>query len=59
MTKVIIVDVGSGGISVGSRLLNSSEKFEVLIIDPSSYDFYQPLWTLVGGEFRLKFQARH
>lgn len=47
--KIIIVGGGTAGISVASRLKNSSLPMEITIIDPSDKHFYQPMWTLVGA----------
>ena len=49
--RVVIVGAGTGGISVAARLLRERPILsgEVLLIDPSSKHYYQPLWTLVGA----------
>ncbi|KOY81683.1 NAD(P)/FAD-dependent oxidoreductase [Lysinibacillus macroides] len=49
--KVVIVGGGTAGISVAARLLRKSKGLEneIVIIDPASKHYYQPLWTLVGG----------
>ncbi len=46
--KIVIVGAGSAGISVASRLRNKGES-DIAIIDPATFHYYQPLWTLVGA----------
>jgi sulfide:quinone oxidoreductase len=45
--KIVVVGGGTAGISVASRL--NAEKVGGAIIDPATYHYYQPAWTLVGG----------
>ncbi|MGE6490234.1 FAD-dependent oxidoreductase [Exiguobacterium sp. NPDC077395] len=49
--RVVIVGAGTGGISVAARLLREKHhlKDEILLIDPATTHYYQPLWTLVGA----------
>lgn len=49
--RVVIVGAGTGGISVAARLLREKHHLvdEVLLIDPETKHYYQPLWTLVGA----------
>ena len=59
--KIVIIGGGTGGISVAARLLRKSSNFhhEILILDPSSTHYFQPLWTLVGaGVIPKRFTAR-
>lgn len=49
MKKVAIIGAGTAGLTVAARLMNSSEKLEVIVVDPATKHYYQPLWTLVGG----------
>ncbi|UHA76008.1 FAD/NAD(P)-binding oxidoreductase [Paenibacillus sp. 481] len=48
---VAIVGAGSGGISVAARLVRQCKELrgKVVLIDPASHHYYQPLWTLVGA----------
>lgn len=48
---VAIVGAGSAGISVAARLVRASKALRggVVLIDPATKHYYQPLWTLVGG----------
>lgn len=48
---VAIVGAGSGGLSVAARLLRTAKELRgsVVVIDPQTKHYYQPLWTLVGG----------
>jgi sulfide:quinone oxidoreductase len=45
----VIAGGGSAGISVAARLRHALKRPDILIIDPATYHYYQPLWTLVGG----------
>lgn len=49
MKKIIIVGGGSAGITVAARLLKARAHLEVVVIEPSKYHYYQPLWTLAGA----------
>ncbi|RNB91435.1 NAD(P)/FAD-dependent oxidoreductase [Brevibacillus fluminis] len=48
---VAIVGAGSAGVSVAARLIRETGKLrgQIVIIDPATKHYYQPLWTLVGG----------
>lgn len=50
---IIVVGGGTAGITVSSRIIHLVRKHHihasVLIVDPSSVHYYQPIWTLVGG----------
>lgn len=46
---IVIVGGGTGGISVAARLVRALKNPDLVVIDPSSNHYYQPLWTLVGG----------
>lgn len=50
-TRIVIVGGGTGGLSTAAALRQHAEgrRFEVTVIEPSDYHYYQPLWTLVGG----------
>lgn len=59
--KVVIIGGGTGGITVAAQLLRKSSHFhnDILIIDPASTHYFQPLWTLVGaGVTPKRFTAR-
>lgn len=56
--EVLIVGGGAAGISVASRLRNLDSPLQVGIIEPSSWHYYQPLWTLVGGGVFEREQTR-
>ena len=49
MTKILIIGAGSGGISAAARLRHRNKNYEITLVDPSKFHYYQPLWTLVGG----------
>lgn len=46
--QIIIIGGGNAGISVAAQLLRKGS-FDLAIIDPATYHYYQPAWTLVGG----------
>lgn len=45
---VVIIGGGTAGITVAARLRNKGVK-DIVIVDPASTHWYQPLWTLVGA----------
>ena len=47
--KVLIVGGGTAGITVASQLARLMSAREIAIIEPNSYHYYQPIWTLVGA----------
>ena len=46
--RVVIVGGGTAGISVAARLRRPGIE-DVVVVEPSSVHYYQPLWTLVGA----------
>ena len=59
--KIVIVGGGSGGISVASQLARHPEfknRQDILIIDPSSFHYYQPLWTFVGAGIKTLNESK-
>lgn len=56
--QMVIVGGGSAGISVAARLARALKQPDVVIIEPSSDHYYQPLWTLVGGGVFKKEASR-
>ncbi|KAJ3279659.1 hypothetical protein HK104_001264 [Borealophlyctis nickersoniae] len=50
--KVVVVGGGSAGMAVAAQLARDplfANKKDILVIDPSSDHYYQPLWTFVGA----------
>ncbi|KAI8999403.1 flavo-binding protein, variant [Gaertneriomyces semiglobifer] len=50
--KVVVIGAGAGGLSVASQLARHplfENKKDILLVDPASTHYYQPLWTFVGG----------
>lgn len=47
--RIVIVGGGTAGITVAARLRRTLPGAAVVVIEPSSKHYYQPLWTLVGG----------
>ncbi|KAJ2939745.1 hypothetical protein O0L34_g17936 [Tuta absoluta] len=57
--KLLVVGGGSGGCTMASKFANRKEtKGGVIIIEPSCYHYYQPLWTLVGAGVKTLEQTR-
>jgi sulfide:quinone oxidoreductase len=56
--KVLVLGSGSGGLAVTSKLLEYLSPVDVAIVDPSTYHYYQPFWTLVGGGVGNKEETR-
>ena len=46
--RVVILGGGSAGISVAARLRRAGED-DVVLVEPATWHYYQPLWTLVGA----------
>ena len=52
MTKhyqIAIIGGGTAGITVAARLKRADRDLDIVVIEPSSKHYYQPLWTLVGA----------
>lgn len=47
--QIVIIGGGTAGLSVASGLLKQRRDLDIAIIEPSRYNYYQPAWTLVGG----------
>lgn len=47
--QVVIIGGGTAGITVAARLLRALPDADVAIIEPATFHYYQPLWTLVGA----------
>ncbi len=46
---IVIVGGGSAGITVAAQLKKEDNALDIAIIDPATYHYYQPLFTLVGA----------
>jgi len=58
--RVVVVGGGAAGSNIGHQLLRSG-KFrtdDIAIVDPASWHYYQPGWTLVGGGLKNKEDLR-
>lgn len=47
--RVVVVGGGAAGLNVAGRVRRLAPSLEVILVEPSEYHYYQPLWTLVGG----------
>ena len=50
-TRIVVVGGGTGGMAAVSALdqLPGRDKFDITLIEPSEYHYYQPQWTMVGA----------
>ncbi len=55
---VVVVGGGAAGLTVTARLLRAAPGLEIVVIDPSSDHYYQPMWTLVGGGIFPREESR-
>jgi sulfide:quinone oxidoreductase len=47
--RIVVVGAGAAGLYVCARLRRLAPHLDVILIEPSSVHYYQPLWTLVGA----------
>jgi sulfide:quinone oxidoreductase len=50
-TRIVIVGAGTGGLATLSALkqLPDHPQFDLTVVEPSDYHYYQAQWTMVGG----------
>jgi len=48
--QILIIGGGAAGITVAAQLKEKNSNLKMAIIEPSENHYYQPAWTLVGGE---------
>ena len=48
MKNLLIIGGGTAGIMTAAQLLKQTS-FNVSLIEPAEYHYYQPAWTLVGA----------
>lgn len=46
---VVIIGGGAGGLAVAASLLKRQADLDIAVVEPQSFHYYQPGWTLVGG----------
>ncbi|RDW62188.1 sulfide quinone reductase [Coleophoma cylindrospora] len=58
--KVVVVGGGTAGLSISHQLLRKGRfvQDDIAIIDPATWNHYQPGWTLVGGGLKTKESLR-
>ncbi|MBI4695149.1 MAG: NAD(P)/FAD-dependent oxidoreductase [Gammaproteobacteria bacterium] len=56
--RVVVIGAGAAGLSVAARLQRGGQGLEVVLVDPASVHYYQPLWTLVGAGIFPKERSR-
>ncbi|CAG9863655.1 unnamed protein product [Phyllotreta striolata] len=47
--KVLVVGGGSGGCATAAKFSKILNKNDLIVLEPSDYHYYQPLFTLIGG----------
>ncbi len=49
--RIVVVGAGTGGLATLSALRQLPERhnFDITVIEPSDYHYYQPQWTMVGA----------
>lgn len=56
--RLLVVGGGAGGCGAASKFAGKlGGKTEVAVIEPSSTHYYQPMWTLVGGDLKKLAQS--
>ncbi len=48
-SRIIIVGGGTAGITMAAQLAKSDRDLSIVLIEPSEFHYYQPLYTLVGA----------
>lgn len=56
--KVLVVGGGTGGCAVAAKFAKHLGKPDLIVLEPSAYHYYQPLFTLVGGGAATVADAR-
>ncbi|KAG6452123.1 sulfide:quinone oxidoreductase, mitochondrial [Manduca sexta] len=56
--KLLVVGGGSGGCTIAAKFARRLKKDSVIVLEPSSEHYYQPLFTLVGAGVKRVAQTR-
>jgi sulfide:quinone oxidoreductase len=54
--RIVIVGGGTAGVGIAAQLRHKGER-DVVIIEPKNVHYYQPMWTLVGGNIKQNHQS--
>lgn len=55
---IVVVGGGAAGITVTARLLKALPGLDILVIEPATYHYYQPMWTLAGAGIFPREESR-
>lgn len=56
--KVLVVGGGTSGCAVAAKFAKNLKSKDLIVIEPSEFHYYQPLFTLVGGGAATVADAR-
>ncbi|XP_057669982.1 sulfide:quinone oxidoreductase, mitochondrial [Diorhabda carinulata] len=56
--KILVVGGGAGGCSTAAKFARTLKKNELIVLEPSEYHYYQPLFTIIGGGTSTIQEAR-
>ncbi|XP_049869412.1 uncharacterized protein LOC126369161 [Pectinophora gossypiella] len=56
--KLLVVGAGTGGCSIAWRFANKLKENDIIILEPSEFHYYQPLFTLIAAGIKKPEEAR-